>query len=160
MVLRGDVDYLSLQIFDRLVAAMVAELELEGPGAQSQRDDLMAQADPEDGNLAGKVLDGIDGLQSPLRVAWTVGEKEGLGPHSLDLGDACMSGKDMDIESPGREALQNVSLDPQVDHCHPGARPPYLIVSLAGDIPQQVPGGDVGLGAGHLDDIQGGELFF
>ena len=44
VILRGDVDDLLFQVFDGLIASMVAELELEGLGTQAQGYDLMSQA--------------------------------------------------------------------------------------------------------------------
>jgi hypothetical protein len=47
MVLAGDQDLSGLQILDRVVGAVVAELHLHRPGAGRQRQQLVAQADTE-----------------------------------------------------------------------------------------------------------------
>ena len=47
VVLAGDRDSASEIVTHRLVPAMMAELELEGPAAESEPEQLMAEADPE-----------------------------------------------------------------------------------------------------------------
>ena len=69
MVLGCDLDLPGQQIFHRVVAAPVAELELVGGGAAGQRDDLVAQADAEDGVSAPQGPHQIDGRGHIFRVA-------------------------------------------------------------------------------------------
>src|SRR5690606_790163 len=52
MVLRGDLDLAVLQIQHGLIGAPVAELQLERLPPQRQPQQLMPQADPEDGSLS------------------------------------------------------------------------------------------------------------
>ena len=75
MVLRGDVDDLLFEIFDWLIASMVAELELEGLSSQRQGNDLVPQAYSEDGDNAREVLDSTYGLLCSLWIARTIGEE-------------------------------------------------------------------------------------
>ena len=48
VVLGGDLDLAGRLVADRVIGAAVAELELEGLGAEGLAEELMAQADPED----------------------------------------------------------------------------------------------------------------
>ena len=52
VVLGGDLDLAGAQVLDRVVGAAVAELELERAPAQGQGEQLVAEADAEDGHLA------------------------------------------------------------------------------------------------------------
>jgi hypothetical protein len=47
MILAGDQDLPGLEILDRVVGAVMAELHFHRPGARSQRQQLVAQADTE-----------------------------------------------------------------------------------------------------------------
>ena len=47
VVLRRDLDAARLEVLHRVIAAAVAELELERPSAERQREHLVAQADAE-----------------------------------------------------------------------------------------------------------------
>ena len=78
MVLRGDVDDPLPQVFDRLIASMMAELELEGLRSQGQGYDLMAQAYAKYGHLSSEMAHGLDGLLRSLRVPRAIGQKQGI----------------------------------------------------------------------------------
>ena len=52
VVLRRDLDLARRQVHDRLVAAVMAELELVGLAAEGEAQKLLAQADAEDRFLA------------------------------------------------------------------------------------------------------------
>ena len=64
VVLRRDLDLAGRLVADRVIGAAVAELELEGLGAERLAEELMAQADPEDRDAA-RVGGGSD--QRPQR---------------------------------------------------------------------------------------------
>src|SRR4051794_38651196 len=57
VVLRGDVDPPRRQLLDRVVGAAVAEGELEGLQADRTAEQLVAEADAEDGPLADQLTD-------------------------------------------------------------------------------------------------------
>ena len=63
VILRGDLDAAGRQIPYRMVAATMAELKLVGLCAISERQDLVSQADPEDGIFAASV-----GSPGPLEI--------------------------------------------------------------------------------------------
>src|SRR5205823_12201645 len=69
VVLAGDVDAPGAQILHRVVAAPVAEAELEGARPKGLADDLVAQADPEDRLLADKGASRPHHLLRVLRIA-------------------------------------------------------------------------------------------
>ena len=78
MVLGGDFDFAGLQIFHRMVAAPVPELQLVGSGAVGQGDDLVAQADTEDGNGSQQLPDRFDGLGHVGRVPGPIGNEDAV----------------------------------------------------------------------------------
>ena len=83
MILRGDVDDLLFQVFDGLIAAMMAEFEFEGLGTQAQGYYLMPQAYSKYGNLSSIMSDGRYGLRSSFGIAGSIGDKECLRPCRL-----------------------------------------------------------------------------
>ena len=76
VVLAGDLDRPVPQPLHRVVAAVVAEGELERRPAQGRRHQLVAEADAEDGDVGRQqVADGLDGVGDGGRVAGAVGEE-------------------------------------------------------------------------------------
>src|SRR6185295_7552863 len=57
VVLGRDLDLAGGEILDGLVSAVMAELELVGLPAEGQAEDLMAQADAEDGDVSEEARD-------------------------------------------------------------------------------------------------------
>lgn len=53
--------------------------------AESCADGLMSQADPEQGNFAGKMADQVDADSGFLRRAWSRGKQNALGVHGVDF---------------------------------------------------------------------------
>ncbi len=72
MVLAGDFDFSGLEIFDRVVGAVVAELELVGLCSERQSENLMAEAYSEDGDFAEQLADVFDCVINGGRVAGAV----------------------------------------------------------------------------------------
>ena len=79
MVLGGDVGPHALQIPDRLVRPPVAVFQLIGLSAVCQRQQLVAQADAEQGHLPQKLLDLLDLEDIFRRITGAVGEDHALG---------------------------------------------------------------------------------
>src|SRR5450432_816561 len=52
MIVRGDFNLAGLQLLDRMIAAMVSELQFVGAAAESEADELMAETNSEDRCLA------------------------------------------------------------------------------------------------------------
>src|SRR5262249_9142143 len=76
VVLGGDLDFPGGQILHRLVAAVVAELELRRAAAQRQAEDLMAEADAEHRHLAEQLRDVLGRAGDAIRIAGAVGEED------------------------------------------------------------------------------------
>src|SRR5213592_4762605 len=68
MVLRGDVDAAGPQVLDRLVAAAVAELQLERLSSEGERKQLVAEADPQEGDATGEFARGSHRGRDDLRM--------------------------------------------------------------------------------------------
>jgi hypothetical protein len=78
VVLGGDFDAAGGFVADGVVAAAVAELELVGSGAEGEGEELMAEADAEEGNLAGEGAQGVDAIGDGGGVAGTVGAEDAV----------------------------------------------------------------------------------
>src|SRR5687768_16444556 len=78
MVLRRDLDPARSLVDDRLIRAAMAKLELERLSAICQAQQLMAQADAEDGLLAEELANVVDGVRQWLRIAGAVGDEDAV----------------------------------------------------------------------------------
>ena len=65
VVLAGDLDLAGRDVAHRVVAAVVAERQLEGVGADRPAEQLVAEADPEDRHVAEQALDRLDAVRRP-----------------------------------------------------------------------------------------------
>ena len=79
VVLGRDLHLTSLQVKHRMVRPVVPELQLIRLQSQRESDDLMAEADPEDGPLAEQRPYRLDRVGNSLRVARTVGQEYPVG---------------------------------------------------------------------------------
>ena len=96
VVLGGDFHMTGGQIFDRLVAAAMAEFQFVGCAAVSKAKHLMTEADAENRFLAEQCSDGVNDALNAGRVTGTIGEENtirlhgqyrfstGMGGHHLD----------------------------------------------------------------------------
>src|SRR5262245_43637568 len=75
MILRRDLDLISRQIEDRMIAAMMSELEFVCPAAQSQAKDLMAKANAEHRFFSEEIAHIRDGVLEGFRIAGPVRKK-------------------------------------------------------------------------------------
>src|SRR5258708_33787154 len=73
VVLGRDLDPAVAQILDRMIAAAVSELQFVGLSAEGQAEELMAEADTEDGNLPDEMADVLLRVCDRLRIARPVG---------------------------------------------------------------------------------------
>ena len=85
VVLRGDLDPAVGKAGDRMVRAVVAEGEFERRQAERQAEQLVAEADPEDGHLAEELPDRGDAVADRLGVAGAVREEHAVGPPGEQL---------------------------------------------------------------------------
>ena len=72
MVLAGDFNLSRFEVLNRVIGTSVAELELVGPGAERQGENLVTEAYSEDGDFAKQFADGFDGVFHRRRVARAV----------------------------------------------------------------------------------------
>ncbi|VTR69587.1 putative thioesterase [Desulfosarcina cetonica] len=84
VILGGDLHPAGIQVLDRLVGPAMAELELVSTPAQGQTENLVAQADAENGQPAEQLPGGLDAVNHRLRVPGTVGEEQPVGSHGHD----------------------------------------------------------------------------
>lgn len=100
VVLAGDGDFARGGILNRVVRAVVAELEFESAAAQGLPQNLVPEADAGDGHLAEKLFDVLDDVAERRRVAGAVREKYGCWiPRQNTLG-ALEGGHDLKVEEP------------------------------------------------------------
>ena len=80
-----------------MVAAPVAEFQLVGGPAVGQRQNLMAQADAEDGGLAQQGPDGLNHHPHVLGVSGAVGEEDAVRLHVENFLHAGVVGHHSDV---------------------------------------------------------------
>ena len=73
VILGSDFHFSPVQVHDRLVASMVAELKLVGGAAQCQVQNLVSQANTENGNFADQIAHVLDGIRDRRRIARPIG---------------------------------------------------------------------------------------
>ncbi len=79
MVLGGDHHHIFLNIFNRMVAAVVTKFHFDGLRTARQRQQLMTEADAEYRNISfEEFLDSGNGVIARGRVAVTVGEEDAV----------------------------------------------------------------------------------
>ena len=99
VVLRGNFDASGLQILDRVVQPMVAELELEGPTAQGQPQELMAEADAGQGIVVDQKRGGVDQIGQGRRIARAGGYfRQGLFPEASQAIDKVSEALSVSLE--------------------------------------------------------------
>src|SRR5439155_10241980 len=79
VVLAGDFDSAGVEVFDGLVAAAVAEFQFKSFSADGAAEELVAEADAEDGDFAEDALEWSDGVVEGGGVAGAVGDEEAVG---------------------------------------------------------------------------------
>ena len=84
VVLGGDFHFACFQIFDRLVTAPVAELQFKGFPPQCQAQQLMSQADAENGPSANLFGYGLNGVGNRRWVSWAVAQEEAVRVEVVD----------------------------------------------------------------------------
>ncbi len=108
-------DPAAVEVLDRVVGAVVAELHLVGARAGGERHDLVAEADAEGRHAA---LDELarrrDRVVARLGIARSVGEEDAVGPLRQHVGRRGLRRHDGDAAAARREHAQDVELDAEV----------------------------------------------
>ena len=99
---------------NRVVAAVVAKLELEGLPAERLAEHLVSHADAEHGHLAEDLLRVLHGVGHCGGIARSVAEEDAVGVHRHDLGRGGVGGHDRQLAPEGRQATHDVVLDAEV----------------------------------------------
>ena len=158
VVLARDLDPAGGEVLDRMVGAAMAEMHLLGARAERQRQDLVAEADAEDGQAARDQLPdhGHGVFAGRRRIARAVGEEHPVGFVAEDLLGARRSRHHRDRAALAREAAQDVALGPVIDRDHAVAgrgHPPEAGLRRPG---RRVPA--ISPAAGHLaGEVHAGE---
>ncbi len=79
VVMRGDFDLAGYVVPYRVIAAVMAELELVGFAAEREATELVAEADAEDRYAAYHLPNRLHGIFDRLGIAGTVREKNAIG---------------------------------------------------------------------------------
>ena len=115
VVLAGDFDLSRLEILDGVIGSTVAELELVCLGAERQGENLVAEADAEDGDFAEEFADGFDGVFHGRRVAGAVTQKYAVRFSRYDLFGGCRRGYDVDVAAVRAKQAENILLDAVIE---------------------------------------------
>ncbi len=115
VVLAGDLDLTGVEVLDGMIGAAMAELELVGPAAQGQAQDLMAEANPEDGHLAQEGLDRLDGVGDRGRIARAIAQEYAIRLAGQDLFRGRLRRHDGDVAAMRDQQPQNVLLDAVIE---------------------------------------------
>lgn len=99
VVLGGDGDFSSFEVFDGLVTAAVPEFEFEGFGAEGVGDDLMPEANAKGGVMLDECFDGGVGVSYCGGIAGSVGKEESLWVEFADGLGRGIGGEDVDVEA-------------------------------------------------------------
>ena len=122
VVLRRDFDAACGQILDRVVAAVVAELELVGGTAKGVTNKLMPKADARDRERTHEFAHQSNFRSQGGRVAGAVGKEHALCPAGLGLRSAEVRRHRQRLKTGLAQAAQNVPLDAIIIHQQGQAR--------------------------------------
>ena len=114
VVLRGDGDAAVAQVLDGLVAAAVAEFELEGLAADGVAEDLVAEADGEDGFARQQDADLAVDVVEGGGIAGAVGEENAVGLQGEHVLGGGAGIDDRDLEAGLAQAAQDVVLHAEI----------------------------------------------
>lgn len=122
MILAGDMALASSEVQGRDVVCAVAILELDGPGSSGQSQQLVTEADTENGNLGGlhQLSEMIHGVLTMGWVARAVGNEDAIKVVS-DLVDRIVEGEASDACTSTHETAENILLDTAVDDRNMGS---------------------------------------
>lgn len=141
VVLAGDVAATGAHVQSGNVVSTVTVLELDGAGTSGQGQELVTQADTEDGKLGGlhQAAQVVDGVLAVSRVTGTVGDEDTVEVVG-DLVDGEVVGEHGNTGATADQATQNVLLDTTVDDSDValGVRSANVEGSLGADLADEV----------------------
>ncbi len=96
----------------------MAEFQLEGPAAESEAAELVAEANSEDRRAAEQLADIRDGIGDRLGIAGAIGEKHAVGLEREHVFGGSFRRNDGDVAAVIHEQAQNILLDAEIvgDH--------------------------------------------
>jgi len=130
VVLAADHDPARVQILDRVVGPVVTEFHLHRARASGQAEELVPEADPEQGHARRQQFaDGVYGVVAGVRIAGAVGQEDAVGLFGQDLPGRRLRRHHGQAATQIGEDAQDIALDAVVIGNHaPGSfslrRPP------------------------------------
>lgn len=100
VVLGGNLHLACQKILYRVVCTTVTEFQLIGLAAKGKPQELVAQANPEDGIVWNQAFDGVNGIGDRLGVPGAIGKYDAIGIHGPDFLSAGMSWYNRHIAPP------------------------------------------------------------
>ena len=132
MVLAGDADATAIQVFDRMVGAVVAEFHFESLGTTGQCHDLMAQANAECRCTGIDQGAGCrDGVVARLRIARAVAQENTIGLQRERISRAGLRWHHRDFAATRAEHAQDVGFDAEVIGHHMPTRLTLFAIACA-----------------------------
>ena len=114
VILRGDCDFAGLQIFDGLIGTAMTEFEFVSVRAHCQRDDLMAEAYPENRTLAEKFPDFGDDGRDIFWVAGAVRQKYSVGIEREDFFGGSLRRHDRHAAIEFAHRVEDIAFDSEI----------------------------------------------
>ena len=121
MVLRGDLHPVVVETAHRVVAAVMAERKLEGSGPNREAEHLVAEADPEQRDLAQQAAQGVCVVSCErLRIPGPVGDEHAVRLRGARIESWSVSAGTTSTANPRLVRWsEHVPLDAEVDGDHP-----------------------------------------
>ena len=146
VVLAGDLDAPGGSAANRHIATVVAEAHLEGPPAQGQGQQLVAEANPEDGNRADERPQRLHDRAGHRRVSRSVAEEHSVGLARQHLCRWCVGWHD-GHGGQLAQAAKDGGLDAEVVGHHVARARARGVGAVGGYLADQIDAAGAGLGA-------------
>ena len=98
-----------------MVASPVSELQLVGGGAAGKGNDLMAQADAEDGIFPAQGPDQLNGFFHICRISRPIGKEDAVRPAGGHFFCCGIPGKNSQAASPAQQRPEDIFLHAQIN---------------------------------------------
>lgn len=120
VILAGDLHLSRLQVLNRMIGTPMAHVQLIGPRAQGQRQQLMAETDAEhwQPSIQKAPNDGHRVDTGRRGITRTIGKEYAIRGVPQDVGQGCRSGNDSNPTASADEAAQDVLLRTIIDGHH------------------------------------------